>query len=71
MAYHINTKERVNMTTIQKQEWLRRKRLREAIEFVESKAGIQMAHEDPNLFNQILREIEHPSARHYTTGERI
>jgi len=59
------------MNELQKQEWLRKKRLREAIEFVESKAGIQMAEDDPNLFKQILREIEHPQAKHYTTGRNL
>lgn len=54
-----------NKRWMPKAEYARFKRLQE---FVSSRTGIQMAHDDPNMFKQICREIEHPSAHRYNKG---
>jgi|ERR1035437_264391 hypothetical protein len=54
-----------------KREWLIKKRHLEAIEYAKSRAGIALSNDDPHLFNQIMREIEHPYTKHYTTGKNL
>ena len=51
-----------NPRWIPRDQWIRLKRLQE---FVESKTGIQLANEDPNLFKQLCREIECPNFKKY------
>lgn len=64
-------KPRPKSNWLPKEEYIRLQRLKRAREFVESKAGVQMAFDDPNLFKQLLREMEHPETRWSTTGRRL
>ena len=54
-----------------KSEWRQYYQDKRLYEFMTSKAGIQMKKDDPHLYNQICREIQHPFSRHYTTGDRL
>ena len=52
-------------------EYLELLREKEAEDFKHSRAGIQMSHDDPNMYSEILREIEHPFVKRYTTGNNL